>query len=365
MNSSKRLLSVDCMRGYTVAAMLMVNFPGNENFVYSTLQHSKWNGLTFTDIVAPFFLFIVGTSIVLAFSPKLEQGVPKSSFHKKIILRSLKIFAVGMFLNMLPDFNFGDLRWTGTLHRIAIVYLVCAFLFLYTNRKQQIIIGSFILVAYWLVMTLIPTPGYGKVMLEPGVNLAAWIDSKYLPGKMWQGTWDPEGILSTFPSFVSCITGMMAGYLLRNSKLIEWERPIWLMITGIIMATLGYFWGLLFPVNENIWTSSFVLVTSGFAFLVLGASHYLTDLKEYTRYAKTGVVFGMNAITVYVLGDLLSLVFYQAKLGGDTINGWGTKFLTQIGFEPKLASLMYAVTFVAICYLPCLWLYRKKIFIKL
>lgn len=352
------------MRGYTVAAMLVVNFPGNEKHVYDTLQHSRWNGLTFTDIVAPFFLFIVGTSIVLAFAPRLEKGDSKSSFHRKIILRAVKIFAVGMFLNMLPDFNLSDLRWTGTLHRIAIVYLACAFLFLYTNWRQQLTLAAVLLIGYWLAMTLIPTPGYGKVMLEPGANLAAWIDSKYLPGKMWQGTWDPEGILVNFPSIASCITGMLAGHILR-SGIPSLERPLWLMVIGVGMSTTGYFWGLTFPVNENIWTSSFVMVTSGFAFLVLGAVHFLTDLKGYAKYAWAGVVFGANAITVYVLADLLSLLFYQAGFGGKTLNLWGTDLLTQAGLPAKLSSLLYAIAFVSLCFLPVLWMYRRKIFIKL
>ncbi len=352
------------MRGYTIAAMLMVNFPGNGEHVYKTLRHSAWNGLTFTDVVAPFFLFIVGTSIVLAFKPKTDAGIPRSSFRRKIVFRALKIFAVGMFLNMLPHFNLWDLRWTGTLHRIAIVYLACAFLFLYTNWRQQLWIAILILVGYWLAMTLIPTPGYGKVMMEPGANLAAWVDSRYLPGKMWQGTWDPEGILSTFPSIATCITGMLAGRLIQLSFPAN-EKAIWLMISGIGLSVAGYFWGLVFPVNENLWTSSFVLVTSGFAFLVLGAVYYLVDIKGYSRFAQTGIIFGSNAITVYVLADLLSLVFYQADFGGKSLNLWGTEFLTVAGLSPEFSSMIYAVVFVGICFLPCLWMYKKKIFIKL
>lgn len=364
MNSSKRLVSVDSMRGYTIAAMLMVNFPGDGDHVYPTLKHTVWNGLTFTDIVAPFFLFIVGTSIVLAFEPKLAGGTSPRSFHTKILFRAIKIFAVGMFLNLLPDFSFGDLRWTGTLHRIAIVYLVCAFLFLYTGWKQQLLIAVVTLTGYWLAMTLIPTPGYGRPMLEPGVNLAAWVDSRYLPGKMWQGTWDPEGILSTFPAIVTCITGMLAGRMIR-SLTVESERTIWLMITGIGLSVTGYFWGLIFPVNENLWTSSFVLVTSGFAFLVLGAVYYLVDIKGYTRFAGAGIIFGSNAIAAYVLADLFALLFYIAKFGEKSLNLRVTGILANIGLQPELASMIYALAFVGICFLPCLWMYKRKIFIKL
>ena len=193
----KRLLSLDAFRGFTVAAMIMVNFPGDGKHVFFTLKHSRWNGLSFTDLIAPFFLFIVGVSISFAFASVVNDRLVKRSVYKKIIFRSLKIFAIGMFLNLMPSFDLTDARWTGTLHRIAIVYLICSFISLTTHWKQQIFVALAILIGYWVVILGIPTPGYGVVIMEPGKNIAAWIDSLYLPGKMWQGTWDPEGILST------------------------------------------------------------------------------------------------------------------------------------------------------------------------
>ncbi|WP_254562784.1 acyltransferase family protein [Dyadobacter diqingensis] len=361
---SPRLISLDAMRGFTIAVMIVVNFPGNEEFVYNTLRHSQWNGLTFTDLVAPFFLFIVGVSTVFAFSKKLETGGPKNDLHKKIITRSLKIFAVGMFLNMLPDFDLGNLRWTGTLHRIAIVFLVCALLFLHTNWKQQAFTGILILVIYWLAMTLIPTPGVGKVVLERGLNLAAWVDQQYLPGKMWQGTWDPEGILSTFPSVVTGITGMLAGRLIL-SHFTPNEKANYLMTIGLFTATAGYFWGLTFPVNENIWTSSFVLVTSGFAAMLLGALYFLIDISGYQNGTKPGIIFGANAIMVYVLADIFALFFYLLPFGEKTLNHHAVDLLVAVGFASKLASLIYALVFVSINFIPAFFLYRKKIFIKL
>ncbi len=365
MITHNRLIAVDYLRGATIAAMLVVNFPGNEAFVYPTLRHSAWNGLTFTDIIAPFFLFIVGVSIALAFTRKISTGVKPGSLHSKISIRAVKIFAVGMFLNLLPDFDVSDLRWTGTLHRISIVYLVTALLFLHTTWKQQIWIAVVILVGYWLAMTLIPTPGYGgAVMLEPGKNLAAWIDSKWLPGKMWQGTWDPEGILSTFPAIVTGITGIFAGNLLL-SRLPEVHKAAWLMTAGMLSAALGYWWGLTFPVNENLWTSSFVLVTSGFAALVSGAAYFLIDLQGYRRFTKGAVIFGSNAITAYVMADIFALVCYIRPFGTQTLNLHFTGLLTRWGMTPELSSLTGAVCFVGICFLPVWWLYHRKIFIRL
>lgn len=361
---SPRLISLDAMRGFTIAVMIIVNFPGNEEFVYNTLRHSQWNGLTFTDLVAPFFLFIVGISIVFAFAKKLEAGGAKGYLYKKIITRSLKIFAVGMFLNMLPDFDLGNLRWTGTLHRIAIVFLVCALMFLHTNWKQQAVTGLFILIVYWLTMTSIPIPGVGKVVLERGLNLAAWVDQQYLPGKMWQGTWDPEGILSTFPSVVTGITGMLAGRLML-SNFTPNEKVNYLMTIGLFAAASGYFWGLTFPVNENIWTSSFVLVTSGFAAMLLGASYFLIDILGYQNGTKPGIIFGANAIMVYVLADIFALFFYLLPFGQKTLNRHAVDLLIATGFAPKLASFVYALAFVSINFIPAFFLYRKKIFIKL
>lgn len=359
-----RLISLDALRGFTIAAMLMVNFPGNDEHVFFTLRHTRWNGLSFTDLVAPIFLFVVGVSIVFAYSKSRFDAANASKLYKKIVVRSLKIFAVGMFLNLMPDFDFSEIRWTGTLHRIAFVFLGCAILFLNTDWKQQAWIGAGILVVYWLTLTLIPTPGVGKVMLEPGVNLVAWFDTQFLPGKMWQGTWDPESILSTFPAIVSGITGMLAGRLLI-SALSPNEKVNYLMTAGVFSAALGYFWGLGFPVNENLWTSSFVLVTSGFAALLLGALYFIIDILGKTKGTQVGIVFGANAISVYVLGDVLALFFYRAKWGEHSINEHVVNGLINMGIAPNLASLVYALFFVSVNFIPAYWLYSKKIFIKL
>lgn len=358
----ERLISLDAMRGFTIAAMIVVNFPGDEQNVFAPLKHTVWNGLTPTDLIAPFFLFIVGISIVLAYSRRSSDA--DGQLYKKIILRSIKIFAVGIFLNLLPDFNFAELRYTGTLPRIAIVFLCCALLYLNTSFKQQVWTSIIILVGYWLSMTLIPTPGEGQVMLEPGVNLAAWIDSKFLPGKMWQGTWDPEGILSTFPSIVSGITGLLAGQLLISSRSRE-NKVIYLMVIGLVSAALGYVWGLTFPVNENLWTSSFVLVTSGLAALVLGAAYFTVDIKGFTWGTRPGIIFGANAIAAYVLADILALIFYRLPFGAQPLNVHVLNTLYAAGFSLKLAGMIYSIFFVCVNFIPALILYRRKIFIKL
>ncbi len=359
-----RLISLDALRGFTIAAMIMVNFPGAEEHVYFTLQHSKWNGLSFTDTIAPIFLFVIGVSIVFAYRRRLADGTSKKSLYRKIIFRSLKIFAVGMFLNMMPDFDLNNIRWTGTLHRIALVFMFCAFIFLHTTWKQQVWITAVLLTGYWLLLTQVPTPGYDQAMLEPGINIVAWFDSKFLPGKMWQETWDPESILSTIPSVATGITGMLTGRLLI-SELPAAEKVNQLMTAGLFSSILGYFWGLTFPVNENLWTSSFVLVTSGLAAMLLGALYFLADIKGYRTWAKPGIIFGANAIAAYVLADILALLFYRAKFGGEQLNEKTVNGLIHTGLSPELASLLYALFFVAVNFVPVYFLYRKKVFIKL
>jgi predicted acyltransferase len=393
--ASNRLISLDAMRGFTIAAMILVNFPGNSDHVFGPLRHSLWNGLTPTDIIAPFFLFIVGISITLAYTKRIERGDPKMEMYKKIVWRSFKIFAVGIFLNLLPDFNFADLRWTGTLPRIAIVFLFCALLFLNTRWKAQAWVGAIILIAYWLALALIPVPidsviaqalvsgevlrhsgpdvveglrkiseGFIAPNLEPGTNLTAWFDRQYLPGTMWQINWDPEGILSTFPSIVSGITGMLAGTILLSKQTRE-EKVIRLMVAGFFATFAGYLWGLVFPVNENIWTSSFVLVTSGMGAMLMGAVYYLVDMKDRTFGTKPGIIFGANAITVYVLGDVLAILFYHIRLGGQSLNMHFYDALTAVGFAPKIVSMLYALLYVSVIFIPAYILYRKRIFIKL
>jgi predicted acyltransferase len=362
-SSSPRLTFLDAMRGFTIAAMILVNFPGDEDNVYSPLRHSVWNGLTPTDLIAPFFLFIVGISIVLSYSNRLSTAESKKNLYQKIFFRFLKLYLLGLFLNLLPNFSFDELRYTGVLPRIAFVYLPCAVLYLNSTFRQQLWIGIIILLAYWVVMTLIPTPGIGRVVLEPGVNIAAWIDQKFLPGKMWQGSWDPEGILSTFPAIVTGITGLLAGQLLISNRTPA-TKVIYLMVFGLISTGGGYICGLAFPVNENLWTSSFVLVTSGIASLILGAAYYVVDIRGYKAGTSIGIIFGANAIAVYVLADILALIFYVMPFRNGTLNSIAVEYFQHAGIPSKLSSMLYALLFVCFNFIPAYILFKKRIFIK-
>ncbi len=360
----KRLLSLDAFRGFTIAAMILVNFPGSWSHVYPPLLHAEWNGLTPTDLIFPFFIFIVGVSIALAYTKLIQKGVSKRRMHGKILFRSVKIFAVGLLLNYIHHFKLSELRYAGVLQRIAIVFLVCSLFFLHSRWICQLITGAGLLVLYWLAMTLIPTPGYQSAMLEPGVNLAAWIDSQLLPGRLWQGTWDPEGILSTVPALGTCIMGMLTGKIIL-SDISQDRKVIWLFILGFAASALGYIWSWDFPLNKNLWTSSYVLITGGLAMVTLAAGIHLIDTLKYYKFARIGIVYGVNAITVYVLADLFAFLFYQLPIAGTGLNEHFVSLADDSFFSHKFLSMVYALLFIGINYAPAYWLYRKKIYIKL
>jgi predicted acyltransferase len=362
---TQRLISLDALRGFTIAAMVIVNDPGTWQHVYWPLRHAEWNGCTITDLIFPFFLFIVGVSIALAYSKRLEANVPKKSLYRKIIIRSVNIYLLGLFLWLFPDFDFSAIRWVGVLQRISFVFLACALIFLNTNWKQQIKIGAIILVLYWIIVAYIPVPGIGKPDLSgPGSNWANHLDTLILPGVMWQETWDPEGILSTFPAIVTGIIGMLMGKLYLSVKDVN-KKLVWLFFIGFAMFLAGGLWNWVFPINKNIWTSSYVLYTAGLGTLGLAACILVVDVWGYKKWTFLGRVYGANAITSYVLAGMLTLVFYGMKVGGSSLNDWFMQGLTQVGFDPRLASMLYAIIYMLIIFIPALILYRKKIFIRI
>ena len=361
---SKRLVSLDALRGFTIAAMVIVNDPGSWEHVYGPLRHAQWNGCTITDLIFPFFLFIVGISIALAYSRRLDAGVPAKSLYRKIIIRSVNIYLLGLFLWFWPQFDFSSVRWVGVLPRISIVFLVCALLFLNTSWKQQVKIGAAILILYWIVVAYIPVPGMGKPDLSlPERNWANYLDTLILPGYMWQKTWDPEGILSTFPAIVTGIIGMLIGKLYLNVK-DENKRLVWLYFAGFAMFLAGGFWNWFFPINKNLWTSSYVLYTGGLGTLALATCILVVDIWGHTRWTFLGRVYGANAITSYVLAGMLTVVFYSLRLGGAPLNEWFMKGMISIGFDPRFGSMLYAVIYMLIIFVPAWILYKKKIFIK-
>ncbi|MFT4155784.1 acyltransferase family protein [Parafilimonas sp.] len=367
----KRLLSLDFFRGLTIAAMILVNNPGDWSYVYAPLEHSKWNGCTPTDLIFPFFLFMVGVSIVYAMSSKKAD----KNLHKQTILkalwRSVKIYLIYVAIHFLFVFNFHHFRILGVLPRIAIIFFICTIIYLKTNFKTWLWLFAVILILYCFLMTVVPVPGYGYAILEPGKNLAAWLDNIILtPEHMWSGTktWDPEGILSTLPAICTCLYGIMVGATLKRTDKTEAEQVAWLLTFALFSIMLALIWNNWFPINKSLWTSSFVLYTGGLATAGLAVSYWLIDVHQRKKYITPFVAYGANAITAYVSADVVLAVlgWIHLDLHGKTVNLQEYLYQTIFvpNFSPINASLAGAVTYVLILMAPMLILYKKKIFLK-
>ncbi len=358
----KRLLALDALRGFTVACMILVNVPGSWSHVYAPLLHAEWNGLTLADFVFPFFIFIMGVSIILAFTKAIEKGTSKAVLTLKVWKRSGIIFALGIVLNLI-SYQFQEFRIPGVLQRIALVYLAVGLLFLHFKTKSIYILGASLLVAYWLLMTFVPIPGASMASLEPGENWSNYIDSILIPFKQYGGTWDPEGILSTLPAICSAILGLRAGELiLKNNQQNLIVKK--LSLEGLVMILLGAIWAFHFPINKNLWTSSYVLVTAGIATVILASFIYLMDIKKHSKWATPGMAFGANALSAYIFHYLLIIPLSWISIHDQSIQEWFMYLLPDLGLSLKSTSLLWALLFIVICYLPIKWMYNKKIYIK-
>lgn len=371
MNTDSRLLSLDVFRGLTIAAMILVNNPGSWSYVYPPLSHAKWHGATPTDWIFPFFIFIVGVAIAIAIGRRKESGADRTALLKKIVQRSLIIFATGLFLSAYPYFDMSTLRIPGVLQRIAIVYGITAILFLWLNPRQMFWVGVACLLSYWGMMTLIPVPGGHAPNLDPGTNLAAWIDSTLLNGHLWSQskTWDPEGLLSTVPALATSISGILTGIWLQSARGHS-EKVAGMAVAGIVLIALGLAWGTVFPINKQLWTSSYVLYTSGIALLSLAVLYWWIDVKGRLRGTLPFIVYGMNALIIFALSGLIGRTLnaiHRTDALGTSVNI--KVWLWQSVFEPAFnspynASLIHAIVHVLVMLGIAWFLYRHKIFIK-
>ncbi len=362
MNASNRIISIDVFRGLTIAAMILVNYPGSYENTYAFLLHSHWNGIAPADFIFPFFIFIVGVSISLSFTKQMNAGKPRKEMVQKILIRALKIYIIGFFIHYLPNFDFSFFDFFGVLQRIAIVYSACALLFIFTGWKSQIYILGGILVGYWITISFIPTNDFAAGTLEPGRNFAAWFDRLFFSADMLgKNGWNSEGLYSTFPAIASGIAGMLAGRLVISKKLSE-RTLIWLFTGGAFFVIAGAIWDWQFHINKKIWTSSFVLYTSGWASIVLALSLWLIDFMDFKNnaIARCGIIFGSNAIAIYVMADVFETIYKYTHIHDLVYIG-----LTDIGLTVQNASLIWAILSVSSCFLVAYLLYWKKIFIKL
>jgi predicted acyltransferase len=348
--------------------MILVNTPGSVDHVYAPLTHAAWHGWTCADLIFPFFLFIVGVAITLSFPDSHLVRAYQRSIVLHALRRFLILFTLGLLLYNFPYYHLSTLRILGVLQRIALCYLCAVLVFLNTNIWGQAAVTAALLALYWALMMLMPIPGAG--VLEPNNNLAASVDSLLLHGHLAYGTWDPEGLLSTVPAVATTLVGVLAGYWLKTPSRSLGEKTSGFMVTGIAAIVMGQAMDHWFPINKNLWTSSYVVFTGGMALLVFAVCYWLVDGKGYRRVATPFIIFGMNPILVYVLATLGSclLDLYTIRSSDGT-----SLTLKTILYEhyfaswagPTTGSLLFALVYLVVWFAPMAVLYHKRIFIKI
>ncbi len=348
-----RLLSLDVLRGATIAAMILVNDAGDEPSSYWPLKHAEWNGWTPTDLVFPFFLFMVGVATTFSMASRLNRGETRQSLLKHILGRGVILFAVGVYLNGFPYHSLATWRVYGVLQRIAICYTISAIIALWIGKRGQwaIVIGC--LAGYWMMMRYIPVPGIGipahdVPLLDPDRNLVAWLDRKLLMGHLYEHTRDPEGLLSTIPAIATNLLGILTGEWLRSPRS-QPAKALGMAAFGAIAVASGIAMDAWFPINKKLWTSSFVIFTAGMALTCLALCYWLVDIRRWRRWTKPFLVFGANSIAAYVFADILAIVLLR-------VPRW---------LSPPDASLVFALTFVCVCWIAMSILYRKGIMLKI
>jgi predicted acyltransferase len=437
--SSARVLSIDILRGITIALMILVNDPGDWTHTFSQLDHAAWNGFTLTDLVFPNFLFLVGASIILSLDARIRRSpngqldqATRRNLALHILRRSAIIFALDLFFGLYPHFHYTHLRIFGVLTRIAACYLVAGLICLTTQRARTLFtIAVGLLIGYWALMRFVPVPGFGTPthdmpILDPDGNLAAWLDRHVVvllqrtihAGRLYNHTRDPEGFLSTIPAIATTLLGAVTALWLRrvnsgsaknsssrpeaaqfaaeaeeprNTSLTETARTLspqtlpparpitGLFIAGILSLTAGLLWNISFPINKNLWTSSYVLFSAGWALLALAALYWLIDICHFNE-TKAGkwltypwLVFGSNAITAFCASEFIVINMIWIKIphsigpNGNPVTAWYWTYHNLFAFNgsTKITSLVFALAFVAVCFIPNWLLYRKRIFLKI
>jgi predicted acyltransferase len=368
-----RLVSLDVFRGLTVMAMILVNNPGDWGHIYAPLEHAEWHGCTPTDLIFPFFLFIVGVSIVYALDSARPDPARHGAAIRRIVRRAAILFGLGFFGAFFLLWDVHTVRIPGVLVRISWVFLACALLFLKTGWRTQVALLAAVLVLYSVLLQLVPVPGFGPANLEPATNLGAWLDRLVFgENHLWKQsrTWDPEGLLGTLPAIGTGLLGLLTGRWLRRPALAPARKASGLLLAGLAAAGLGLLWSIWFPINKSLWTSSYVLYTGGIAAALLAALYWLCDVWGYRRWATPWLVYGVNAITVFFLSGLVArgLNTWKVPFGGKEAVSV-KEVLYQTFFapyftDPRNASLAGALACVLI-WLGVLWvMYRRRIIIK-
>ena len=374
-----RWLSVDVLRGLTIGFMIMVNNNGGGDQAYWAMKHTDWNGFTPTDLVFPTFLFLIGISTVFSTAARLAKGATRQSLLAHTFRRAVILFLLGLVVNSFPFFRLHTLRIYGVLPRIAACYFLIALLYLATPSWKTIAaVAAACLLGYWILMRFVPVPGYGVPthgvpLLDHDGNLVAWLDRQIFPAShLYERTRDPEGLLSTLPALATALIGMLAGIWLRTTRSIA-QKAKGIALAGLLSLASAGLWNLSFPINKKLWTSSYVLYAGGWSLLLLALSIWLVDIlgarKSDAANRRTFMpllVFGTNAIAAYVFSELLpgAIDLYHPIPKLLLTRRLYLDLLHLIPYAP-IASMVYSILFVTVCWLAIYQLYRRRIFLKI
>lgn len=348
-----------------MAGMVLVNLPGSWSQLYPPLRHASWHGWTPTDFVFPFFLFAIGLSIPFSFAKRLASST-KGALAQHILKRSALLFLIGLGLNGFPYFPLGTMRIPGVLQRIALAYLLGGLMILFLNKRTLFISSILILLGYWASMTLFPIPGGHVSQLTPTGNFGAWLDRWLLAGHLYKPMWDPEGLWGTLPSIVNIVAGYYAGKLIRDTKNPA-DTTGQFFVLGWMLLMAGLVWGIWFPINKKLWTSSYVLFSSGAALQLLGVCYWLTDVKKKDKWLAPALIFGSNPIALYVLHILYIKVIrmlIRFPLGnGKSISLYHWMYLNWFASwaGKRNGSLAFAVCHVLIWFGVMWWMKKNKL----
>jgi len=373
-----RLTSLDAFRGFTIAAMVLVNNPGDWGNLHAQLAHAKWNGWTFTDCIFPFFLFIGGVAMTLSLGRLAASGADKPRLLLKLAKRAALIFLIGFLLNLIPRFDFEHVRIPGVLQRIALCTLLAAPIVVYLRWRAQLAVIAALLALYTVLMLGVPVPGMGAGVLEPGRDFGAWVDRMLLDGHLWvqSKTWDPEGLVSTIPALCSQLFGVLAGRVLA-ANLPRIEQTAWMLFAGLVFLALGSSLdAVLMPINKSLWTVSYCLWMTGWALLAFGVFYWLLDANPHAAvrarvavWATPFVVYGMNALFIFAFSGFIAKMLGFIKL--DQPDGSQLALgrmlyapIKALPLGPANTSLLYAILFNACMFAIAYGMWRKRWFVK-
>ncbi|MFC1514117.1 acyltransferase family protein [candidate division KSB1 bacterium] len=364
----ERLLSLDAFRGMTIAGMLLVNNPGTWSSIFPPLRHAEWHGCTPTDLIFPFFLFIVGISMTFSFSKrKLEQN-DKNKLLIHVIRRSIIIYLLGFILTFFYRWDLSTVRIPGVLQRISVCYLFASVIYLYLKPRGRIIAGISLLAVYWILVRLVPVPGFGAGDLSRDGNIIGYVDTLLLSGHLYMRNFDPEGIISTLPAIVTVLTGTFIGNWIRSGK-DKIHISNGLFVSGTVMFLAGYVWSIWLPINKQLWTNSYVFYTAGIGTILLGLFYWLIDIKGIKKWSIPFVIFGTNAILAFFMSSFFSKTLYTTRItvsdGSETsLYGWIYNNIFKGIGSPEFSSLLFALTYVLFWVGIMYIFYKKRIFVK-